>query len=194
MNISPELVSTFIHNRRSIYPNQFTGEPVDDQIIEQLLENANWAPTHKLTEPWRFRVFKGEGIAKLSKFQAELYRMVSIKKDSFDPEKYKKLQAKPKLCSHIISIGMKRNLIVPEVEEIAAVSCAVQNMYLTASAYKIGCYWTTGGITFYDEAKAFFGLEKEDRLMGFLYLGKYNGSWPKGKRKPIEEKVEWIDH
>jgi len=29
------------------------GKHVDNAIIQQMLENANWAPTHKLTEPWR---------------------------------------------------------------------------------------------------------------------------------------------
>lgn len=194
MTINPELATTLIRNRRSIYPKQFTGAPIDDQVIEDLLENANWAPSHKLTQPWRFKVFKGKGIEQLAKFQSELYKKVSIQNNNFSEESFEKLQSKPRLCSHIISIGMKRHEIIPEIEEIASVSCAVQNMYLTASAYQIGCYWTTGGITFYEEAKEFFGLERNDRLMGFLYLGNYNGKWPSGKRQSIQDKIEWVDH
>ena len=33
--------------------------------------------------------------------------------------------------------------MVPEWEEIAAVSMAVQNMYLTCTANNIGCYWSS---------------------------------------------------
>lgn len=194
MNISPEQASELIRNRRSLYPAQYSGEPIDDDIIATLLENANWAPTHKLTEPWRFRVFKGDGIKKLAEFQAGLYKEVNEKNGSFDSIKYEKLQNKPLLCSHIISIGMKRNEIVPEMEEIASVACAVQNMYLTAAAYGLACYWTTGGITFYENAKPFFGLEENDKLMGFLYLGIPKSKWPEGRRKPIEEKVVWVEN
>ena len=60
--------SRLIRERRSIYPNMYSDEPVDDAVIREMLENANWAPTHRLTEPWRFVVFKGEGLRKLADF------------------------------------------------------------------------------------------------------------------------------
>ena len=81
---------------------------------------------------------------------------------------------------------------LPEVEELAAVACAVQNMYLTATACQLGCYWTTGGVTYDDSAKPFFGLAPEDRLMGFFYIGVIAVPSPPGRRGPIEEKVNWI--
>ena len=71
-------------------------------------------------------------------------------------------------------------------------ACAVQNMYLTATAYGVGCYWGSGGITYLDEAKSFFGLGEKDKLLGFLYLGIPKTKWPEGKRKPIEDKVTWV--
>lgn len=62
-----EEVNKIIRNRRSQFVAQFKeNDPIDDWIIEELLENANWAPTHKLTEPWRFVVFSGEGLKKIS--------------------------------------------------------------------------------------------------------------------------------
>ncbi|MDX1628135.1 MAG: nitroreductase [Fulvivirga sp.] len=183
-----------IENRRSIYVPMFGDGEVDDTIINKMLSNANWAPTHKLTEPWRFVVFKGDGIKKLADFQATLYKLKNT--DNFDDKKFKKLQQKPLECSHIIAIGMKRDAkkVVPEVEEVCATACAVQNALLTAAAHKIGCYWSTGGITYYEEAKPFFGLSKEDMLLGFLYIGPLKSDkWPEGKRKEIGEKVSWVD-
>lgn len=49
-------VSELIAKRRSIFPRDFTGEAVPREVIEQMLEAANWAPTHKKTQPWRFVV------------------------------------------------------------------------------------------------------------------------------------------
>ncbi len=44
---NPEEVTKIIRGRRSQFPAQFKeNEPVADSIIEEILENANWAPTH----------------------------------------------------------------------------------------------------------------------------------------------------
>jgi len=185
--------NALIRNRRSIFPNMYTGEPVDDKVIEQMLENANWAPTHKLTQPWSFRVFSKGGLKKLADFQSELYKKLSSEKGNYLESKYEMLRTKPLKASHVISIGMKRdpNERLPEIEEIEAVACSVQNMSLTAAAYGVGCYWGSGGITYAEEAKPFFGLGDRDRLLGFLFVGMPK-SIHEGRREPITGKVEWV--
>ena len=168
---------------------------VNDAIVHQILENANWAPTHKFTEPWRFVVFTGKGLANLAQFQGEIYRKVTLADDTFKEDRYQNLITKPMLSSHIISVGMKRDpkKSVPEIEEVGAVFCAVQNMYLTAAAYGVGAYLSTGGVTYFEEAKDFFGLGPDDKLIGFFHLGMPKIDNPKGKRKPIESKVQWVN-
>jgi nitroreductase len=188
-------INKLIQTRRSIYPAQYSGERVDDKIIQQMLENANWAPNHKHTEPWRFIVFTDKGLDQLGKFQAEIYKQVSTSKGNFDESKMENLRNKPLTASHVIAIGMKRDekQSIPEVEEVAAVAAAVQNMQLTASAYRVGCYWGSGGITYMEEAKKALALEKEDKLLGFLYVGMpKEGFWPEGKRRPINDKINWV--
>lgn len=191
----PEIINAIIKSRRSIYPPQYSGEVIKKEIIDKILENANWAPTHKFTEPWRFTVFTGEGLKKLASFMSELYKEVSSEKGSFDPKKYEKLKTNPLKASHIISIGMKRDEkgSVPEIEEIEAVACAVQNMSLTATAYRVGSYWGSGGVTYFENAKPYFNLGPKDKLLGFFYLGMPKKSITKGKRKPIEDKVRWME-
>ena len=195
MKFNPELVNEVIRKRRSVFQPQYSGVQVDDAIVDQMLKNANWAPTHKLTEPWRFIVFKGEGLRKLAEFQSELYRKLTTADNSFKEERYQNLLTKPMLSSHIIAVGMKRDARnpVPEIEEIGAVFCAIQNMYLTATAYGVGAYLSTGGITYFDEAKDFFGLGKDDKLLGFFHVGMPKQEIPDSKRKPIDDKVKWVD-
>ncbi len=194
MKFSKEEVNRLIRQRRSVYPKDFTGESVDDAVINQMLENANWAPTHRLTEPWRFVVFSGDGLKKLATFQAACYQEVTRANGTFREERYQGLLTKPMQSSHIIAIGMKRDEknSLPEIEEMGAVFCAVQNMYLTATAYGVGCYLSTGGITYFEEAKEFFGLAKADRLLGFLNVGMPRELVPDGKRNPVSGKVKWI--
>ncbi len=194
MNFNPEWLNEVIENRRSVYQQQYSGEPVNDAIVYQILKNANWAPTHKLTEPWRFVVFTGAGLIKLAQFQSDVYKKVTLADGTYKEERYQNLLTKPMLSSHIISIGMKRDTkkSVPEVEEIGAVFCAIQNMYLTASAYGVGTYLSTGGITYFEEAKAFFGLGPDDKLLGFFHIGIPKIKMPMGRRSPIEEKTIWV--
>ena len=191
--ISPEQVDHLIRTRRSVYPDQFVkGKKIPDELVMRLLENANWAPNHKHTEPWRFVIFTGEGLDKLATFQADLYRKNAV--DNFREDRYQKLLATPLACSHVIAIGMKRSTEtnLPESEEIAAVACAVQNIYLSCAAYGVGGYWSTGGVTYLAEAKPFFGLVESDRLLGFFYLGYIQTPSGKSSRKPIGEKTVWV--
>ena len=195
MNLNTEMIDKVIEGRRSVYQQQYSGDRVDDAIVRRILSNANWAPTHKLTEPWRFVVFTGDGLKKLASFQAELYKKVTTANTTFKEDRYQNLLTKPMLSSHIIAVGMKRDekKSVPEIEEIGAVFCAIENMYLTATAYGVGCYLSTGGITYFEEAKEFFGLGREDKLLGFFNLGMPRIDLPVSKRKPIEDKVVWVN-
>ena len=51
--------SNLIRNRRSHFPKEFSGQKLPDNLILTALENADTAPSHKLTLPWRFAVFSG---------------------------------------------------------------------------------------------------------------------------------------
>lgn len=193
MEYNVEEINSLIKSRRSVFPKQFdAGRKVDDAIVQQILENATWAPNHGQTEPWKFIVFTGEGRQKLATFQAELYKKEAG--DNFKEAPYQNLLANPLLASHVIALCLKRdpNKKFPEVEEVAAVSCAVQNMYLSTTAYGLGGYWTTGGPTYKQSAKEFFGLEEDDKLLGFFYLAHVAVPSAAGKRKPVEEKVMWV--
>ncbi|MBX2897499.1 MAG: nitroreductase [Cyclobacteriaceae bacterium] len=194
MNFNAAEINQLIRLRRSVYPKDYSGEIVPEHIINQMLENANWAPNHKLTEPWRFVVFSGDGLKKLAAFQSECYKLVTEATGTFQQDRYQSLQSKPMESSHIIAIGMKRDGAkrLPEWEELGAVFCAVQNMYLTAAAYGAGCYLSTGGITNFEEAKPFFGLGTDDKLCGFLHVGMPKGAVPDGRRKPVADKTIWV--
>lgn len=194
MNLNPELLNEVIESRRSVFQQDYSGAQVDDAIVIQMLKNANWAPTHKLTEPWRFVVFTGAGLLKLAQYQAGLYKEITTADNTFREERYQNLLTKPMLSSHIIAVGVKRDpkKSVPEIEEVGAVFCAIQNMYLTAAAYGVGAYLSTGGITYFEEAKTFFGLEDEDTLLGFFHVGIPKRDLSKGRRKPVEEKFKWV--
>jgi len=184
-----------ILNRRSIYAREYEkGKAVPDEVIWQILENANRAPNHKQTEPWRFKVFSGEGRRYFAELQAGIYQEYAG--EDYNESRYQKLLEYPLLASHVISIGMRRNEagVLPENEEMAAVACAVENMFLTVTAYGLGSYWTTAGITYFEQSKAYFDLGEKDKLMGFFFIG-YIGIPIEqlSRRGLIQTKVDWIN-
>ena len=180
-----------IQRRRAVYPNQYENAEIEDSFIKLLLKNANTAPTHKLTQPRFFKVYKGDSKGKLAIEMANCYEQFSNGSNHIEIKK-KKIIEKCKLSNCIIAIFMKKDSLkrVPEWEEIAATAMAVQNMWLTCAANDIGCYWSTPKYT--SLMNDFFKLEEGEKSLGFFYLGKFNHSEIKPKQRiSINDKVEW---
>jgi len=182
------MIFDLIKKRRSVFPAQYIDKPIAKSDIEQLLEAANWAPTHKKTEPWRFKVLQGESQEKLGLFLSLKYMENDSKPKEF---KVKKLIENPKKAGAIIAICMQRdpNESIPEWEEIAATAMAVQNMWLCCTEMGIGCYWSSPGLTKYMDE--FFEMNEGEKCLGFFYMGYYEEEIPEQTREPIEDKVVW---
>ena len=187
-------ITEIIKNRRTIYPQFYSSRKVHKEIIEHLLQNATWAPTHGMTQPWRFKVFTEESRKILSDTLSMLYKQLTPT-ENFREDKFAKMQARPFQASAVIVAYMKRgdNPKIPEIEEISSVACAIQNLCLTATAYGIGSFWSTPKIIYTKEMNDFLKINDEDKCMGIIYLGYPNDEWPKGQRKPIEYLTEWYN-
>ena len=166
-----------------------------DTLLE-ILENASWAPNHGKTEPWSFKVYTGEGRHKFATLQSDLYKKL-CPTDKFKENKWTQLKERPleTPCSIVLAME-KSNSKIPEVEEIEAVACAVQNMMLSAMSFGIGSYWGSGGITYFTDAPKELGFSDSCKMLGVLYLGylREGQEWPTAVRKPILDKVEWVKY
>ncbi|MGX1022888.1 nitroreductase [Flavobacterium sp. CS20] len=179
-----------IKHRRSVYPHQFTDEVIPDEDIQKLLELANWAPTHRKTEPWRFKVFSDDFKAKAAKYFKDIYLKTSEKPKRF---KAKKIVEKFDQSSHVIAVCMQRDPkeSIPEWEEIAATAMAVQNMWLATSSLNIGMYWSTPA--FKNHLGKLVSLNEGENCLGFLYLGKFEDKLPLLERQSsIDDKTDWL--
>ncbi len=187
-------LSEIIVSRRSSKPSTFNGKKIEDSIITDLLNLAHWAPTHGRTEPWRFKVYAGEGVSTFCEAHAALYK-TNTDPEVFTTAKFENLQKLGSQTSHIIGVYMQRQVPakIPLVEEIAATAAAIQNILLGAEALGISVLWSTGGMTHHPALKSFWGLAEEDVVMGLLYLGYTNEPSAAGKRNgTAAEKTSWI--
>lgn len=192
MRFNVSEITALIKDRRTIYPEQFSGRKVHKELIEALLNNAIWAPTHGKTQPWRFVVITDEAKITLGERLAESY-LQAIPKEAQSDAKLIKLLNRPKMASAVIALILHRekDTKISERDDFAAVACAVQNMHLTATAYGIGAFWSTPKVMDHQHVRDFLELTDEQECVGFFYLGYPDIDWPNGQRKPIEYLTTW---
>ena len=186
-------INDLIRNRRTIYPEQFSSRKVHKEQVELLLNNAQWAPTHGNTQPWRFKVFMEDGIQKLSDFLGKTYLELTPKEEQND-QKLAKLMTRPLKSSVVIAIVMERQKEekILEIEEIEAVACAIQNLHLSCTAYGLGGFWATPKLIYDQKMNEFLSINEKDKCLGLFYVGYPAIDWPKAHRKPLEYTTEWI--
>ena len=189
-----EAANCWIRTRRTWKPeNMDPDREVPQALLDAMFENANWAPTHGLTEPWRFKLYRGEARQALAEALQKLYAD-HTPEGEFRPEKHAKLGRTPVQAAAVIMICMQRQVggKIPELEEVAAVACAVQNMHLTASAAGLGAKWSSPPICYTPAMNEFLGLGDEDRCLGLFYVGwpKDGAATPQSTRSPAADKVE----
>ncbi len=175
-----------IRNRRSMGLSRLKPDAVDRDRIERMLEAANWAPSHGDTEPWRFTVFSGDGRGAL----AQLFEAASGQEGAG-----KRAFAAPVW----IAIGMAPalqddgSLLMTEEEEVMAVACAVQNLHLMASALGLAGMWHSKGTSVHPAVARGLGLEPPSRLLGFFMCGWPATDWLTSTRRPLLEKIRWVE-
>jgi nitroreductase len=182
-----------IRLRRSVKPERLRPDPVDRGRIEALLEAANWAPSHGLTEPWRFVVFTGEGRRALHEVMVATLEPDGAPAVAADDPRRRKLEEKNLNAPVIVAIVCQPDPSprIVEHEEVASTAIAVHNMHLLARSMGLGAFWSSGAKAFDPRVARFLELEAPARCLGFLYVGWPAGPWPEGRRRPVAEKVRW---
>lgn len=179
-----------IRNRRSFKLKDLDPDPIDLDLVGQMLEAANWAPSHGKTEPWRFVVFSGDQRSTISEAFGRAYRALNPGA-AFSKEAQAAQERKPWMAPVWIALGVDPDPGRPEWEELVAFGCAVHNAQLVACALGLGSKWTSGAVVTHPSVADAVGFGPTTQLRGFLYVGKPIGDWPTSERRPISEKVQW---
>ena len=195
MPINLAEISALIRHRRSIKPAAMDpSKEVDRALLSALLENATWAPSHGMTEPWRFRVYEGTTREALAAALQRIYKEVTPVTEQLE-DKFAKLRDNVLNAPIVIACSMQRSGVtkIPELEEIEAVACALQNLMLSAAAVGLGSFWSSPPLLESGALKDWLGLEAKDRCVGLMYLGwpKESTAWPTSARKPLSNCVSW---
>ncbi len=130
---------------------------VEPQLLHELLELARWAPNHRLTNPWRFRVL-GEHT------RSELMELA----ESEQPGAAAKLRRAPTLVA--IS-ALQSGDPAQDREDLLATAVAAYVVLLGAHARGLAAYWRTVPLLDDPRARALLRMPREETPVGLLYLG-----------------------
>jgi len=192
MNATFDTLTQIITQRRTTKPAQMNGQLIPNDTVAQILALANWAPTHGRTEPWRFVVFAHDKVVQYCQLHADLYK-IHTPASQFLEATYQNLLHQGDKASHVVLAYMQRGNLpkIPPVEEVAATSCAIQNVLLGAQALGIAAYWGSGGMILKQPFKDWLQLHADDQVLGALFLG-YTEEVAIGKRNTdIDAKIKW---
>jgi nitroreductase len=193
MNNNFDTIAHIIRNRRTTKAAAMNGNAIPDEVIGQLTELADYAPTHGRTEPWRFFIYKGESLAKFCSDHAQLY-WDNTAEEVRKQQTFDNLLHAGDMVSHLVVAVMKRTpeTKIPLMEEYAATSAAVQNILIGAEAYGLAAIWNTGGMALKQPMKDYLSLQADDIVVGFIYLGYTDQPVKDAVRNiPLSEKVKW---
>ncbi|HYM36006.1 MAG TPA: nitroreductase [Steroidobacteraceae bacterium] len=159
--------------------------------LERIMLSGTRAPDHGKLTPWRFVVLEGAGRHVLANAMATSFkqRVPQATDAQLEAERKKPLRA-PTII--VVAARIVREHKIPAHEQIMAVAAAVENMFLSAHALGYGVMWKTGEAARDPFVKQALGLNADDEIVSFLYLGTNETPGPV-RVGSLESKVRWIE-
>jgi nitroreductase len=156
--------------------------------LEQILQSAVHAPDHGRLRPWRFVVIPTERRSRFGDVMAESMRrrMPDASAEMLQRERDKAMRA-PVIV--VVAAHVQKGHRIPEIEQLSAVAAAAQTIMLAAPAAGYGAMWKTGEPAYDPQVRQDLGLDADDEIIGFLYLGTRTGGSSQAPRATTREYV-----
>ena len=160
-----------IKNRRTI--RRFKPNPIDDEMLEAILEAGRWAPSFSNLQPWRFIVTKDQSTKNvLDKAARESVLHLGINE-----------------APVVILVCVDRR--IDPLHAIEAGAAATQNMTLAAHSLGLGAGWIgIWGTEAEVSIQKIFKLPETVRAVSLIPIGIPDES-PEGHRKSLEEFIQF---
>ena len=153
----------------------------DNEVLKNICKSVFSAADHGLLKPWRFLIIKDEARYRLG----YLFLQTTLESEKkVSQEKQENIKRKA-LRAPVIIITIARHCVhpkIPELEQDFSAAAATQNMLLAAFAQGVGAMWRTGEMAYSRMVNEGLGLTKNEKIIGFLYLGTVQGP-----PKPVKE-------
>ena len=159
-------VMEFILSRRSV--RKYADRPVDDEMVDQILEAGRWAPSGTNNQPWRFVVVRDPG----------------LKSGIAGYTNYGKIIES---AAVVIPVFIHKPSMYNDVKDHQAMGACLENMLLMAHGLGLGAVWLGEILKNADGVRQAVGLSEDFELMAVVALGWPASGKEKGSRKPMDE-------
>ncbi|HAM81554.1 nitroreductase family protein [Ornithinibacillus bavariensis] len=171
-------LAKLIRERRSIKKG-YNNQAVSEELIIELLEDAVWAPTHGMRQPWRFLFVGAEQKKNFAKTIASTY-----------PEERKQnredyLNVPSAILVVIMEEGENQK---QQDENFGATACMIQNFQLLAWEQGLGVVWKTNPHIYDPQVEKMLHVGEKERIIGFLHMGYFDEAPEKKERIPVRDK------
>jgi nitroreductase len=156
----------------------YASEPLERATLDELFELARWAPNHRLTNPWRFRVVGTHARARL-------------KEACGDPVAAAKLDRAPTLV--VVSATQTHDDAVGNEEDLLATAAAAYAVLLAAHGRGLAGYWRTPGVLRSEQGRAAVQVPEDEHVIGLLHLGRPRQEPRVPERAPLQDVATYLD-
>jgi len=166
------------------------GEPAPSaQTVEAMLESAARAPDHGRLQPWRLILIEGDARLDFGKILAEaLSRRNSLASEQALAREREKALRAPLII--VVATRCDRSAKIPIIEQTLSAGCAAHSIMLAAFAQGLGAMWRTGEPAYDNAVKSALGIEPDDLIVGFIYVGTDLGGPGTRPRRATQEFVQ----
>jgi nitroreductase len=140
------------------------------QALRAMLESAARVPDHGRLQPWRVILIEGDARVRLGETLAESLarRNPQANEQSLTREREKALRA-PLII--VVATKCDRSGKIPIIEQVISAGCAAHGIMQAAFAQGLGSMWRTGDAAYDEAVKSALGIEPDDFIVGFIYVG-----------------------
>ncbi len=160
----------------------------DAEALDRIFRSALRAPDHGRLRPWRFIVVPEDRREQLGELLAGSLRArePDASDEALRREREKALRAP------VIVVAAARVLKghkIPEIEQMLSAGAAAQAIMLAANAQGFGAMWKTGAPAYDPMVKAALGLDPDDAIVAFIYVGTQAGEAAPARVPAVEDHV-----
>jgi nitroreductase len=142
----------------------------DEAALAIMFACATRAPDHGRLRPWRFVVVRSGARARFGELLAEHLQRTHAQAsaETLERERLKAFRA-PLIV--VVAAHGNPAVKIPLIEQTLSAATAAHAIMLAACALGFNAMWKTGGPAYDPAVKCALGLEPDDAIVGFIYLG-----------------------
>ena len=181
----PEAID-LLTSRRSVKPIELSGPGPTAAELSKILTIASRVPDHGKLTPWRFIVFEGDARLRAG---AAIEAVFRAKYPEAKPEQVEYEQKRLARAPLVIAVVSRAgpHVKIPEWEQVLSAGAAAMSLVLAAHALGYAANWITEWYAYDRGVLAALGLNDNERIAGFVHIGRPSGPPEDRPRPPLNE-------